>query len=43
VWQTLSGAQSTLLATPFVDVIYVILLAIAQHILYLIFNFVIVW
>jgi sodium/bile acid cotransporter 7 len=39
VWQSLSGAQSTLMDQQFVQILYVILLAIAQHIIYLIFNF----
>jgi solute carrier family 10 (sodium/bile acid cotransporter), member 7 len=39
VWQTLSGAQSVITNTPFVNTLYVILLAIGQHIVYLILNF----
>ena len=39
IWQTLSGAQSIIVRTPFVNTLYVILLASAQHIIYVIFNF----
>lgn len=39
VWQVLSSAQATLLEQPFVGVVYVILLSAGQHIIYLIFNF----
>ena len=39
VWQSLSGARDTLIQQQFVQILYVILLAIAQHLLYLAFNF----
>jgi sodium/bile acid cotransporter 7 len=38
VWQTLSGAQALLVAQQFVQILYVILAAIAQHLVYLAFN-----
>ncbi|EFN59401.1 hypothetical protein CHLNCDRAFT_49947 [Chlorella variabilis] len=43
VWQSLSGAQATLMDQQFVQILYVILLAIAQHIIYLIFNFAVLY
>jgi hypothetical protein len=43
VWQTLSGAQHIITSTPFVYTLYAILLAIAQHLVYLAFNFTVVW
>jgi sodium/bile acid cotransporter 7 len=39
VWQALSGAQATIVSTPFVNTLYAILLAIAQHVVYLALNF----
>lgn len=39
VWQSLSGAQATLLDQQFVQILYVILLAIGQHLVYLFINF----
>jgi hypothetical protein len=39
VWQSLSGARDALVEQQFVQILYVILLAIAQHLLYLAFNF----
>lgn len=43
VWIVLSGARGVLLEQRFVDILYVILLAIGQHLFYLAFNFVVVW
>ena len=43
VWQNLSGAQHVLVKQAFVSIVYVILLAIGQHLLYLAFNYVIIW
>jgi hypothetical protein len=43
VWQNLSGAQHVLIKQAFVSIVYVILLAIGQHLLYLAFNYVIIW
>ena len=42
VWQTLSGAQHIITTTPFVYTLYAILLAIAQHLIYLAFNFTVI-
>jgi sodium/bile acid cotransporter 7 len=39
VWQSLSGSQATLMDQQFVQTLYVILLAIGQHLVYLAFNF----
>lgn len=41
VWQSLSGARDTLVQQQFVQILYVILLAIGQHLVYLAFNFLI--
>jgi hypothetical protein len=43
VWQTLSGARSLLVQQAFVNILYVILLAIAQHLLYLAINYAVCW
>ena len=43
VWLVLSGARDVLLDQKFVDILYVILLGVAQHLIYLVFNFTIVW
>jgi solute carrier family 10 (sodium/bile acid cotransporter), member 7 len=43
VWQNLSGAQHVLINQAFVSIVYVILLAVGQHLLYLAFNYVIIW
>ncbi|KAL4439853.1 hypothetical protein ABPG75_002854 [Micractinium tetrahymenae] len=39
VWQSLSGARDKLFEQQFVQILYVILLAIGQHLAYLLFNF----
>ncbi|KAL4434255.1 hypothetical protein ABPG75_000696 [Micractinium tetrahymenae] len=39
IWQVLSGAQHILVDQPFVGIVYVVLLSAAQHIIYLIGNF----
>lgn len=38
VWQSLSAAQSVLVAQKFVNILYVIIAAVLQHLIYLIFN-----
>ena len=38
IWQTMSAAQSILVQQSFVDILYVILAAIGQHLFYLAFN-----
>jgi sodium/bile acid cotransporter 7 len=38
VWQTLSGAQALLLQQQFVDILYVIIAGVVQHLVYLAFN-----
>lgn len=38
MWQTLSGAQELLVSQKFVDIVCVILAAIGMHVVYLIFN-----
>ena len=38
VWQSLSAAQSILVAQEFVNILYIIIAAILQHAIYLIFN-----
>lgn len=38
VWQSLSGAQEILVDQRFVNIIYVIIAAIIQHLIYLVFN-----
>ena len=42
-WQNLSGSQDMLIKQAFVSIVYVILLAIGQHLLYLLFNYAIIW
>lgn len=39
VWQSLSASRDALLEQQFVQILYVILLAVAQYLLYLTFNF----
>lgn len=39
MWQSLSGARDKLFEQQFVQILYVILLAIGQHLAYLAFNF----
>ena len=43
VWLVISAARDTLLDQQFVSVLYVILLAIGQHLFYLALNYVAVW
>lgn len=43
VWIVLSGARDVLLEQRFVSILEVILLAVAQHLAYLAFNFAVVW
>ena len=43
VWQVLSGARNDLFDQKFVDIVYVVLLAVGQHLFYLAFNFGMVW
>ena len=43
VWLVLSGARDVLPEQRFVNSLYVILLSVAQHLIYLIFDFTIVW
>ena len=38
VWQTLSGAQSELVEQSFVNIVYIIIAAVVQHLIYLAFN-----
>jgi sodium/bile acid cotransporter 7 len=43
IWQTLSSARALLVQQAFVNILYVILLAVAQHLLYLAVNYAVCW
>ena len=42
VWQSLSGAQEILVEQKFVNILYVIIAAVVQHFIYLVFNAIVV-
>jgi len=43
VWQTLSGARATLLQQSVADIMIIIAIALAQHLIYLVFNTLLAW